>query len=752
MAFYQSSGMACISLPNGASSLPNGLINMLKRCPQIYLWMDFDELGQLNIEVFANKLGILKTYLVKEKNVSDIIRYIQDQPDPLKFIGRKWLNRLNMESRDFMEVSNVKTNSIKNSNINNKDQKLIKEPESMKLTNEEKTIIESFDEEEDNNVLFKNHPEETEENDSVDVNDHFLNEIFCVRMNKLCSDSTCLENILCSTNADDIYELDNSDEYHMEKLEEYINENKIKDANDALLISKNLVRFYIEGAESIPQNSIITFHDIRDMVKDRILNLKKFEGVKASKEMNWFNKYLKGFRRGEFTLLTGHTGSGKTTFLNQYSLEFANQGIPTLFCSFELKNEVVLANMLKQYSGENLDVLPDKFDYWAERFQELPMYFQKFFGMTTMNKVMETITFTVDLYDVTHVILDNLQFMMGTQGKGFEKFDIQDELISRLRALATEKNIHITLVIHPRKSIESEDLSIASIFGTAKAIQEADNIFIIQNRDKFKIIDIKKNRFDGEVGRIPVVFNKDNKRFLAISLFELEALLSGKTIQEILNMKNNQLLELDQEVTQDLEMSRRLSHLDNDYKGGGNLNSPYVRENKVYGKNNNTQGEIGSFDSNNLLKNKNSSILNHPHEFNTPKRKIQDYKIQVKNNKTDFPNLNQIMDMNIQNNDKLTSQMSNEPKKVAHLHSSSRHNESLDILKHMKEEESREPKNKIGKFWIDNNNQPNFYENGRSNLDYNQVMRGVQDKSAVKNNSKNMSYEEQLEYYLSTMK
>lgn len=75
--------------------------------------------------------------------------------------------------------------------------------------------------------------------------------------------------------------------------------------------------------------------------------------------------------------------------------------------------------------------------------------------------------------------MDNLQFLLGNTEKGFRKFDLQDETIEKFRRLATDNNIHLSLVIHPRKVEESEDLSIASVFGTAKATQEADNVFII---------------------------------------------------------------------------------------------------------------------------------------------------------------------------------------------------------------------------------------------------------------------------------
>jgi len=36
---------------------------------------------------------------------------------------------------------------------------------------------------------------------------------------------------------------------------------------------------------------------------------------------------LKGHRRGELTVITGPTGSGKTTFISDYSLDLCMQGV-----------------------------------------------------------------------------------------------------------------------------------------------------------------------------------------------------------------------------------------------------------------------------------------------------------------------------------------------------------------------------------------------------------------------------------------
>lgn len=57
------------------------------------------------------------------------------------------------------------------------------------------------------------------------------------------------------------------------------------------------------------------------------------------------------------------------------------------------------------------------------------------------------------VHDISHVIIDNLQFMMGTAGENryLDRFWMQDEIIAALRTFATKRNCHVTLVVHPRK-------------------------------------------------------------------------------------------------------------------------------------------------------------------------------------------------------------------------------------------------------------------------------------------------------------
>lgn len=88
------------------------------------------------------------------------------------------------------------------------------------------------------------------------------------------------------------------------------------------------------------------------------------------------------------------------------------------------------------------------------------------------------------IHDISHVIIDNLQFMMGMvdDERNIDRFWRQDAIVAAFRMFATRKNCHVTLVIHPRKERTNEDLTASSIFGGAKASQEADNVLLIQDK------------------------------------------------------------------------------------------------------------------------------------------------------------------------------------------------------------------------------------------------------------------------------
>ncbi|XP_014788375.1 twinkle mtDNA helicase isoform X2 [Octopus bimaculoides] len=188
--------------------------------------------------------------------------------------------------------------------------------------------------------------------------------------------------------------------------------------------------------------------------------------------------------------------------------------VNTLWGSFEIHNVRLAKTMLMQFSQVNLAKNLDAFENWADKFDQLPLYFMTFFGQEDVKRVIKTMSQAVYLYDIAHVVIDNIQFMMGTNISQGNRFLIQDQIISDFRNFATTSNCHVTLVIHPRKNKDAELLNVASVFGGAKATQEADNVLILQNKylpshRVQKFIEIVKNRFDGEKGLMPLRFNRE---------------------------------------------------------------------------------------------------------------------------------------------------------------------------------------------------------------------------------------------------
>ncbi len=189
--------------------------------------------------------------------------------------------------------------------------------------------------------------------------------------------------------------------------------------------------------------------------------------------------------------------------------------------------------MIKQYSRTDHLSLTTDHEHYFNLFSQLPLYLLRFHGSTNVNELLDAMEYAVYAHDVSHIIIDNLQFMVSDQAYGVTRFDLQDQVVSLLRKFATKQNVHISLVIHPRKQHENERFTMSSVFGGAKAIQEADNIVVLQNDEPgLRHVEVLKNRYDGDLGRVAIVFDKPSNRFRELTSDEIKGIRAANQAQE----------------------------------------------------------------------------------------------------------------------------------------------------------------------------------------------------------------------------
>lgn len=256
------------------------------------------------------------------------------------------------------------------------------------------------------------------------------------------------------------------------------------------------------------------------------------------------DKMIVGIGRGQYTLIFGTRGCGKTTFTNMLTANFLNQDEKGLICNFEMPNHRTQYWLNLQIAGEhNLksEITLSGKEIWLIKDDE------------TENKIIEWVdksllvndNETFDVYKVykqieatvakhpefTFVILDNLM-KLNLDEVDENKYEAQSRLVKGLQKLCQDKNIALILVAHPNKiktlpRIEDNG-------GSGDIINTADNVLILHRvNEDFKIrakeyfvttevnklsefdnlIEVAKNRDFGEEGFCGVFFEPKAKRF-----------------------------------------------------------------------------------------------------------------------------------------------------------------------------------------------------------------------------------------------
>jgi len=203
-----------------------------------------------------------------------------------------------------------------------------------------------------------------------------------------------------------------------------------------------------------------------------------------------WNRMTGGFRTREFTILCGSTGAGKTTFLANMSAQLLKQGEKHFVLSVETGHTDFMKRVLSVLAGKDLNTGdPVSTEYLADIHAKNDKHlgsgvieFSLYEDRVSVEQLMHDITFMVQHRNCKIAMIDNLNFFMEVT-RASDTLVEMDRVIHELIIFCKKIDVHLVMVMHPKKTDSGRVESEFDIKGSSTAVQEAHNVFLF-NRPK----------------------------------------------------------------------------------------------------------------------------------------------------------------------------------------------------------------------------------------------------------------------------
>lgn len=233
-------------------------------------------------------------------------------------------------------------------------------------------------------------------------------------------------------------------------------------------------------------DKVISFEEMSKITKE---NYKKYVSFKSG--IPTLDRILGGFDAGQLVVISGITGEGKTTLARTLTTNFSNQGIKSLWFSYE----------------------EDEAYYFLQNFPELPVaYMPKKLTKSTVNWLENRIWEARLKYDIKVVFVDHLHYLVDLARMRNSSLEI-GQIVRNLKLLAKRHNIIFFLICHTKFITFKEEPGLGSTRDSSFIEQEADSVLYIwrakeDNQSKLKIA---KNRKRGIKNKIVNLMFSNNQ-------------------------------------------------------------------------------------------------------------------------------------------------------------------------------------------------------------------------------------------------
>jgi replicative DNA helicase len=331
----------------------------------------------------------------------------------------------------------------------------------------------------------------------------------------------------------DVHELEEGHyDWFMEEFEAFTRRQELE---RAILKSADLLeKGDYDPVEKLVKDAVqISLH--KDMGTDYFADPKtRLEGIKSNNgqvSTGWLNldkTLYGGFNRGELQIFAGGSGSGKSLFMQNLSVNWAQAGLNGVYISLELSEDLcamridsMMTNVPSKQIFKDIDNVEMKVKMMAKKSGKLRIKYMP--AQSTVNDIRSYIK-ELQIQTgarVDFLCIDYLDLLMPVSAKvSPSDLFVKDKYVSEeIRNLA--KELHVVLVTASqlnRSAVEEIEFDHSHISGGISKINTADNVFGIftsramRERGRYQIQLMKTRSSSGVGQKVDLEFDVDTLR------------------------------------------------------------------------------------------------------------------------------------------------------------------------------------------------------------------------------------------------
>ena len=220
------------------------------------------------------------------------------------------------------------------------------------------------------------------------------------------------------------------------------------------------------------------------------------------------NGMLGGVRAGDLAVVTGLSGQGKTTFLQNISVNLSQSLCPTIWFSYEVIMDNLYAKF-KNMGGNEEDFL---------------IYTPKKNTTGQLDWIKEKIREGQEKFNTQYVFIDHLDYLTPTNLRTSDQHRmVLKQICTELKNLAIDLEVSIFLVAHVKK-VQGREVEMQDIAESSGIYQLADFVFCVERKTEIMMLGgqkseqftdlssvrMLKNRITGDLGKMEFRLNRNN--------------------------------------------------------------------------------------------------------------------------------------------------------------------------------------------------------------------------------------------------